>query len=512
MSLSRSLLAVFMIAGSTLCAGQPALAKRAKPQPCAAGRFLVAPTAEPLLTGVSPTIDAIGIDAAGHVSLDGCGAATKGKVKATRKATIVQAKWTRCGAFSNVVLAAKIAAPACDVMSGKLQAKMLKTKKFPAMRSTCGDQRVDTGGDETCDASAPNGDATCPGLCGAAGTPTACQCASTTTTTLPHLGEPIIAPADEWTWVDFPDSRCGNGTPTGIGVNPSTASSRVLIYLVGGGACWDELTCYSEMSAAYFTTGFGASDFTSSIPSLDTAGSFFDRTAAGNPFKDYSYVVVPYCTGDIHAGNNVATYGTHTATHVGFANMTAYLKRIVPTFPTADRVFLAGSSAGGFGALINWWQTQQLFGSVRVDLIDDSGTFMPADHLSATGMGYEQMQRTNWNLAATLPPGCAGCSTTLTALYGFYAGAFPNHRGTLLSYTMDSTLPNFFGITTSDFTMGLEEDVATYFDPSANLKVFLDSNSGHVLFFDPSLTSQTVTLEEFLTKMVTDDASWASVE
>ena len=115
-------------------------------------------------------------------------------------------------------------------------------------------------------------------------------------------------------------------------------------------------------------------------------------------------------------------------------------------------------------------------------------------------------------MIAGSPPGCAGCSTTLTALYGFYAAAFPSHRGALLSYTMDSTLPDFFSITTGAFTLGLEEDVTTFFDPSANLKVFLDSNSGHVLFFDPSLTSQTVTLEEFLTKMVTDDASWASVE
>src|SRR5262245_55134744 len=47
-------------------------------------------------------------------------------------------------------------------------------------------------------------------------------------------GQPITAPSDQWTWIPFDDAFCGNGTTTGIGVNPTTKSTRVLIFLEGG--------------------------------------------------------------------------------------------------------------------------------------------------------------------------------------------------------------------------------------------------------------------------------------
>src|SRR5438270_13395269 len=56
---------------------------------------------------------------------------------------------------------------------------------------------------------------------------------------------PITAPAGTWTWVDFPDSSCDDGSPTGIGVNRSDAGTNLVVYLEGGGACWDSNTCFA---------------------------------------------------------------------------------------------------------------------------------------------------------------------------------------------------------------------------------------------------------------------------
>jgi hypothetical protein len=323
---------------------------------------------------------------------------------------------------------------------------------------------------------------------------------------------PITAPMGQWTWVPMDDVVCGNGVASGIGINPAAAGSRVLIYLEGGGACWDAETCYTLMTSAYFTTGYTQVDFTAEstdVTYLALPGGFFDRTATANPFQDYSYVYVPYCTGDTFAGNNVTTLGSTTAHFVGHANITAILERVVPTFPGTDRVILAGSSAGGYGALHNWWQTQQAFGSVRVDMLDDSGTNMPPDILPEDG-GTVQAQIAAWNLAATVPP-CAACATNPTAIWSFYAQAFPTHRGALLSYTMDSVLPSFMGITTAQFTTGLSELESTQFAPNANLQYFTVGAPGHVLFFAPLLTQGTVSLQTFVTQMVTDSASWTSV-
>ncbi len=327
-------------------------------------------------------------------------------------------------------------------------------------------------------------------------------------------GEKIAAAAGKWTWVPFDDAYCADGSTTGLGVNLSTTSSKVIIYLEGGGACWNDLTCY-ELQTASYLTGYSEADFVSE--STDTTylaqpGGFFDRTASANPFKDYSFVYVPYCTGDVFGGDVVATVGTTTTHFVGFHNMGAYLARIVPTFANAERVILAGSSAGGFGAGLNWWRTQQAFGSVRVDLLDDSGTAVPSAFEEEAGVDDEALQSAAWGLAAAAPPGCDSCQVDPSTLYGFYDETYPTHRGALLSYTQDSVLPSFFGISTGEFTSGLDEDLAAYFKPSDPLKSFVINQSGHVLFFSPELaTSSGVTVMEFVSQMVDDDAAWKSV-
>jgi len=325
----------------------------------------------------------------------------------------------------------------------------------------------------------------------------------------------IVATAGSWSWVPFDNAYCGDGSSVGIGINPSSTGNRVLIYLQGGGACFDEQTCYTLQTAANFNSGYGAAQFaleSASTAYLAKPGGFFDRNSAANPFKDYSYVYVPYCTGDVHAGSNVVGIGTHTAHFVGFDNMKAYLSRLYPTFRTAGRIVISGSSAGGFGATLNWWQTQRAFGDVRVDMIDDSGVMMPTDIL-ALGNGADAGEYVVWNLAATLPVDCTACVTALDAIFSFYSAALPNSRGALLSYTADSVLPNYFGITSAQFTTGLNELEATRFDPvlNPNLAYFTFGGSGHVLFFLPGITTNAETLQQFLTLMESDSPAWGSV-
>ncbi len=324
---------------------------------------------------------------------------------------------------------------------------------------------------------------------------------------------PIAAPSETWTWVDFPNAQCGDGSATGIGINPTTLSDRVLIYLEGGGACWDAVTCYLLQSATNFTTGYGPAQF--AADSTDTSGlaqpgGFFDRSATANPFKNYSYVYVPYCTGDAHAGSNVVALFGSSAHFVGFRNISAYLERLAVTFPNAGRIVLAGSSAGGLGATLNWWQTQNAFPETRVDMINDSGAIMPEDVLPQPNT-TEQTQRTNWNLAATLPPGCTACASAFDVIVSFYAGVFPDSRGALLTYNPDSVLPTFYGISSSKFSLGLAELETQQFDPTTTLHYFQTGTSGHELWFSPALTVGSTSVQAFVRQMVTDDANWTSV-
>lgn len=344
---------------------------------------------------------------------------------------------------------------------------------------------------------------------GGTGTPTPTATSTTTSsTTTKTAAEPIQAPQEQWTWVPFDDAFCANGTTTGIGANLTDKSNRVAIFLMGGGACWDNLTCHVAKTAANIDTGYGEEQFDKDLALLN--GSLFDRSDPTNPLKDASYFFVPYCTGDVHAGDNPdAVYGGTPTKHVGHRNMLAYLKRIVATFPSAERVILSGSSAGGFGAGFNWWAAQKAFGEVRVDLIDDSGPPLPAPYLSDS---LEGQWRAAWNLNSTLPEGCSTCQDELSAIFGFYAAALPKNRAALLSYTHDQVIAAYFSIPQAKVAEGLGV-LAAELDGYANTRYFYVEGNSHVLFGNPGGISQNgVTAKAWLTQMLADDAGWKSVK
>src|SRR6185312_8681365 len=56
-------------------------------------------------------------------------------------------------------------------------------------------------------------------------------------------GTAITAPEGTWTWVPFPDTSCRDGSSAGIAVSLKSASSKLVIFVQGGGACFDAVTC-----------------------------------------------------------------------------------------------------------------------------------------------------------------------------------------------------------------------------------------------------------------------------
>src|SRR5690606_24070066 len=148
--------------------------------------------------------------------------------------------------------------------------------------------------------------------------------------------ELLEPPPMEWTYIEVPGTVCMNGSTAGFGVNYNPESSNVMIYLEGGGACFSD-----------------ACDFTAfSIPFVPPIDGIFSRSNDNNPVKDWTMIYVPYCTGDIHAGDAEQMLGGQLRQFRGYSNITTYLQQWVPSFP-ADRVLLTGISAGGFGAALN---------------------------------------------------------------------------------------------------------------------------------------------------------------
>jgi hypothetical protein len=320
----------------------------------------------------------------------------------------------------------------------------------------------------------------------------------------------IDAPPLEWTYVPFSDAHCANGGPAGIAVNPSEKSKGLLVFFMGGGACWDYETCYVDNLAFDFQNGYSQANFDAERVVI-LAGGVFDRSDPKNTFKDYSFVYVPYCTGDVHAGSNPhQQYQDRVAMHVGGSNFVKFMKRIQPTFPDADRVTVTGISAGGFGAGFNFWRVREAYPSAKVNLLDDSGPPLPAPYLKPD---LEQTWRTVWNLDASFPPGCTGCETSFDALFDYYAKEYPTSRVGLLSYMNDSTISFFFQISKQEMADGLDALAAKSFDPNPSARYFFEAGDKHVLslFNLPSVTQNGVALEEWIRQMNEDDPAWTSV-
>lgn len=160
--------------------------RRPKPTACPPGRFLVQGPDAPLLQGgVTPDTDTVVIGDPHEVSIgSGCPARTA-KVTAKRAFTRVKVLWPACGALRRVQLTAKIAAPACDVMQGKLTGRKFKAKAFTAERSTCGDGVLDTDGGEECEP----GVAVCPDDLHCTAN---CRCGSTSTTIIVTTSSTVV--------------------------------------------------------------------------------------------------------------------------------------------------------------------------------------------------------------------------------------------------------------------------------------------------------------------------------
>lgn len=319
--------------------------------------------------------------------------------------------------------------------------------------------------------------------------------------------QPLTGDKEQWTWEPFDDAFCADGNPTGLALNLTDRGPNAVIFLAGGGACWDYHSCYESGSATYVQSGFVESDMPF-VSLMATAVGLLNRDDPKNPFRDDSLVAIPYCTGDAFSGDKVSTYQGKDTHHVGHANIMAYLPRLVATFPKATRITLVGVSAGGMGAVYNWWHVQQAFKNIRVDVINDSGAAMPSPYLRDEVVNKWQNA---WDLKKGLPPGCTECQTHLDALVTWSAAQMPKNRGAFLSYTTDTAIPYFFDISDEEFRMGLDALAAQRLEGLPGVRYYFYEGTGHVLMPFPKLEQNGVRLWDWIPAMIHDDPTWKSV-
>lgn len=182
--------------------------------------------------------------------------------------------------------------------------------------------------------------------------------------------DPVSATPAEPVWEEVAGGEacmCSDGSDWSFWVREADPT-RVVFYLQGGGACWNDLTC--APATGFYKTITDASD------NPTGGGGIFNFDEADNPFTDWSWVAVPYCTGDMHLGDNSATYGDLTIEHNGLVNGRRAIEEMIARFPDATEVFVTGSSAGGVATpLYAGLIAEQYTDAHIVSLADASGAY-----------------------------------------------------------------------------------------------------------------------------------------
>jgi hypothetical protein len=344
----------------------------------------------------------------------------------------------------------------------------------------------------------------------------------------PPLGEaipPESLPLGTWTWVPFDDAVCGDGSTTGLAVNRGEGPD-LLVFLDGGGACWSYPTCVAGTAVDdAYDDGLFALEARDYVPSSLTDRAHLPPTLAGA-----TIVFVPYCTGDVHGGSAVQEYGTglltETWNHAGHGNVLAYLARLRPTFPAPRKLVVAGSSAGGFGALVSYEAFRWYWPDAQGYLVDDSGPALVGDDVPGE---LRDAFYASWRLGEALDPVCLDCRDDLSAAFRELSDLHRRDRIAFVSHLRDPVMSGFTLSTPSSFEDKVRELERAVFRPTANARVFLDADSdydvgeldAHMLLTPASPAGSAsylathveagVTLAEWLEWMVSDDARWDTV-
>jgi hypothetical protein len=167
-------------------------------------------------------------------------------------------------------------------------------------------------------------------------------------------GEP--AKLNKWYKFRVDGAKCSEGSDY-YAYFKKGSSKHLIVFLSGGGASWSKFTAARPMSIASMFNGEDGFYFPAVKPYLDLmlSGMLAARNPK-NPFDDWNAIYLPYATADLHVGNREFPYEAQDGSekvlyHCGKLNAKLSLDAASPMFAEADKLLVAGESAGAFGCV-----------------------------------------------------------------------------------------------------------------------------------------------------------------
>ncbi|KKO48328.1 hypothetical protein VT06_12425 [Arsukibacterium sp. MJ3] len=310
-------------------------------------------------------------------------------------------------------------------------------------------------------------------------------------------------------------------------------SKNLLVYFNGGGACWNDATCIASLALASVPAArpaYNPSILAENSP--QNAGGIFDDSQKANPFKDWSKVFIPYCTGDIHVGSTDTTYtdvdgsitgypgAPVTVKHRGFDNFMAvreWLKNQLDNKKQhkIKKLLVTGSSAGGYGATLNFPYLQAAFPKADSALFADASEAIVTQGFIDSVFGFDKV----WNVETSLPLLFSEALTTYSAtefnaeIFTKLSEAYPDSRFAQYTTQFDIVQVQFLKImdqndqgNSNPFTWGITEYDYLYFaEWNARMEAslsFLSETTNNYQYYIGSGNIHTILTNAFATAEV----------
>ncbi|HEY8517403.1 MAG TPA: pectin acetylesterase-family hydrolase [Candidatus Binatia bacterium] len=254
------------------------------------------------------------------------------------------------------------------------------------------------------------------------------------------------------------------------------ASDNVLLYLQGGGACWDYVTCY--------VLGTASTRANSAIE----AGSL-DLDDPRSPFRDWDIVYVPYCDGSVFTGDKIVDYQGNRTFHHGLWNLSVAVDALKREFPNPSRILVAGSSAGGYGTFAGYATTRVAFPETEIIVFNDSGPGVQNPDASQD----VRDRVANWDFTRRIPASCTECDPQYTYLLDWAFQRDSKLRASLYSYLQDSVISFFIdldGPAYESLLRSVTNDIHAR-NPERFQRYF-KTGSAHTVLLSPEFYTQTI--------------------
>ena len=181
-----------------------------------------------------------------------------------------------------------------------------------------------------------------------------------------------------------------------------------------GGACWDEYTCIASPltnSSTYFQTAHDSQAYY-----FNNVSGILDDQNMNNPYRGYTKIFIPSCTGDLHWGSRDKQYNIKFSgqdisweiKHRGFDNFLSTLYFLQNNsfidFESVEDLSVVGHSAGAYGILLALPYLVHLMPYSQVTMISDSAVGAITSYIFKTAAwnpGHEET--TSWGVEPNLP-------------------------------------------------------------------------------------------------------------